>query len=167
MAPTPLSSFQAPGHDHDRCVADALARAETVCGARRARLTPTRRRVLELVWQAHRPVLAYDLLERLRAEHPRAAPPTVYRALEFLQSHGLVHRIESLNAYVGCADPAHPHSGQFLICDQCRAVAELDDPHIGAIIEQRARAAGFRCQSQTVEIRGRCPQCAARTGASA
>ncbi len=156
-----LSSFKSPGHDHDRCVADALARAERVCSARGARLTPVRRRVLALLWQAHRPVLAYDLLEQLRAARRRAAPPTVYRALEFLQAHGLVHRIESLNAYVGCADPSHPHSGQFLICDGCRAVAELDDPRIGKVIEARARAAGFHCREQTIEVRGRCPRCTA------
>jgi len=160
MPSSVLSSFRSPAHDHGRCVSDALARAEAVCAARRARLTAIRRQVLELVWQAHQPVLAYDLLELLRARQPRAAPPTVYRALEFLQAHGLVHRIESLNAYVGCADPSHPHSGQFLICQRCRAVAELDDAAIRAAIEARARAAGFRCDSQTVEVRGECPRCA-------
>ena len=124
-----------------------------------ARLTRARQRVLELVWSAHRPVLAYDLLEQLRAEQPRAAPPTVYRALEFLQAHGLVHRIESLNAYVGCADPSHPHCGQFLICTRCNEVAELNDEHIAAVIETRALALGFESAAQTVEIRGRCPRC--------
>jgi len=127
-----------------------------------ARLTSARRRILELVWSAHQPVLAYDLLEQLRAEQPRAAPPTVYRALNFLQAHGLVHRIESLNAYVGCADPSHPHCGQFLICTQCNEVAELDDTQIAAVIETRARVLGFECSTQTVEIRGRCPRCIER-----
>ncbi|MCP5151811.1 MAG: transcriptional repressor [Ectothiorhodospiraceae bacterium] len=154
-----LSSFRSAGHDHRRCVQDALARAEQLCQARGARLTAIRRRILELVWQSHQPVLAYDLLDRLRLERARAAPPTVYRALEFLREHGLVHRIESLNAYVGCADPRREHAGQFLICDACGAVAELDDPEIGGLIEARARGAGFEPASQMVEVHGRCPRC--------
>ena len=156
-----VSSFKPDVHDHRRCVANALRVAEALCAERGVRLTPARRRVLELVWQSHAPILAYDLLERLRAERPRAAPPTVYRALEFLRAHGFVHRIESLNAWYGCADPDRPHSGQFLICTQCRAVAELDDAGIGALIEKRARATGFEAVSQTVEVHGRCPACAA------
>ena len=162
MTTTSAASFQPSRHDHRRCVRDALRRAQDVCVKNQARLTSARRRILELVWSAHQPVLAYDLLEQLRAEQPRAAPPTVYRALKFLQTHGLVHRIESLNAYVGCADPSHPHCGQFLICTQCNEVAELDDTQIAAVIEARARVLGFECGTQTVEIRGRCPRCIER-----
>ena len=161
MSTETVSSFRPPRHDHQRCVRDALRRAREVCANNQARLTNARQRVLELVWSAHQPVLAYDLLEQLRAQQPRAAPPTVYRALDFLQAHGLVHRIESLNAYVGCADPSHPHCGQFLICTQCNDVAELDDARIAAVIEARAFALGFECATQTVEIRGRCPRCVA------
>jgi len=164
MAAPVVSSFKPRAHDHDRCVAAALRAAEGLCRQRGVRLTPTRRRVLELVWDSHQPVLAYDLLARLRRQQPRAAPPTVYRALEFLRAQGLVHRIESLNAYYGCAAPERPHSGQFLICSACNAVAELDDGGIRALIDERARAAGFRADSQTVEIRGRCPDCAAAPG---
>lgn len=159
MTSSRAASFKPRQHDHRRCVRDALQRAREVCADNRARLTATRQRVLELVWQAHRPVLAYDLLEQLRAEQPRAAPPTVYRALDFLQAHGLVHRIECLNAYVGCADPSHPHRGQFLICTQCNEVAELDDKTIESVIESRALAAGFESTAQTIEIRGHCPRC--------
>jgi Fur family zinc uptake transcriptional regulator len=154
-----VSHFPSRRHDHRRCVADALGAAEALCERRGARLTPIRRRVLELLWAGHRPMLAYDLLAQLREELPRAAPPTVYRALEFLQAHGLVHRLESLNAFLGCAEPERPHCGQFLICTGCRAVAELDDTEINALIEARARGAGFAAESQTVEIRGRCPEC--------
>jgi Fur family zinc uptake transcriptional regulator len=159
-----VSSFKPRLHDHGRCVADALEVAEALCAERGVRLTPTRRRVLELVWQSHAPVLAYDLLERLRREQPRAAPPTIYRALEFLCDQGFVHRIESLNAWYGCAEPGRPHSGQFLICSRCGAVAELDDGGIAALIEERARAAGFQARGQTVEVHGRCPACAAAQG---
>jgi len=159
-----VSSFKPRAHDHRRCVAQVMAVAEALCASRRVRLTPTRRRVLELVWQSHEPVLAYDLLAKLRDDQPRAAPPTVYRALEFLQAQGLVHRIESLNAYCGCAEPGRPHSSQFLICSTCNAVAELDDDDINTLIEARARAAGFHTDSQTVEVRGRCPACADAPG---
>src|SRR5690606_10698879 len=89
-------------HDHEQCVSDALAAAEQVCERSGARLTPVRRGVLGLVWQSHRPMGAYDLLDTLaREDDRRPAPPTVYRALDFLQEHGLVHRIASLNAFIG------------------------------------------------------------------
>src|SRR5699024_7737219 len=100
-------------HDRTACVSDALARADRICRPQGRRLTPMRRRVLELVWNSHKPVKAYDLLEAIRSNRNNAAPITVYRALDFLQEAGLVHRIESLNAFVGC-DAAqaiiHPNS---------------------------------------------------------
>ncbi len=154
-----LSKFRARDHDHADCLAAALANAARVCAARNAQLTPIRRRVLEMIWARHEPALAYDLLEQLRREKARAAPPTVYRALRFLTELGLVHRIESLNAYVGCGDPAFKHSGQFLICSDCGRVAELDDPEIAALVRRKASAAGFRAQRQTIELTGLCPHC--------
>lgn len=157
-----VSSFKSRSHDHGRCVADALGAAERLCRERGARLTPVRRRVLELVWNRHEPVLAYDLLDRLREDQPKAAPPTVYRALDFLQAQGFVHRIESLNAYYGCAEPERPHSGQFLICMDCNAVAELDDDGIRDLVRSRARDSGFVAESETIEVRGLCPACAAK-----
>src|SRR5690606_29397539 len=101
-------------HDHRRCIADALDAAERVCAGRGARLTELRRRVLELVWQSHRPVGAYPLLAALGRDGHAPAPPTVYRALDFLQAQGLVHRIESRNAYVGCPHPETDHTGQLM-----------------------------------------------------
>lgn len=156
-----LAAFPPEGHDHGRCVDGALAAAEQRCTREAAALTPLRRRVLELVWQSHGPVRAYDLLDRLRAERRGAAPPTVYRALDFLLAHGLIHRIESLNAYVGCSDPDHKHGGQFLICRGCGTVAELDDDGIARAVAERARALGFAVERQTVEVMGLCPRCEA------
>lgn len=158
---TLVSPFPGRGHDHAHCVADALAVADRLCAERGVRLTPLRRRVLEMVWQSHRPVKAYDLLDQLRERRQRAAPPTVYRALEFLRHEGLVHRLESLNAFVGCGDPRHAHAGQFLICRRCEAVAELSDPEITRLIAERARALGFHLGSQTIELDGLCPGCQA------
>ena len=153
------TGFAAHGHDHGQCVADALATAEAVCARRNARLTHLRRRVFEMLWAAHKPTRAYDLLDRLRHEHDGAAPPTVYRALDFLLEHGLIHKLESLNAYIGCVQPDAPHRGQFLICDVCQSVAELDDPEIAKRVLTRAGDLGFEVRHQTIEVSGRCPNC--------
>lgn len=153
------SIFPAPAHDHDRCLARALREAERLCRQRGAQLTPIRRRVLELVWSGHRPQGAYELLERLQAERGRVAPPTVYRALDFLLAQGLIHRIESLNAFVGCARPSHSHSGQFFICEGCGTTAELADPGLASQIDRSAEALGFSVAQRIVEVRGFCPCC--------
>ncbi|MDP6788456.1 MAG: Fur family transcriptional regulator [Rhodospirillales bacterium] len=136
-----------------------MARAVALCRRRGARLTAIRRRVLEVVWQGHRPLGAYEILETLRADHAGAAPPTVYRALEFLLGHGLVHRIESLNAFVGCSEPGPSHGGQFLLCRTCGTAAELNDPRIVLAIEDSALESGFHVHHPTIEVSGLCPNC--------
>jgi len=146
-------------HNHHRCIQAALTKAEHICRERKGRLTPQRKRVLELVWSSHQPVGAYAVLEQLRAEGFNGAPPTVYRALDFLLQHGLIHRIECLNAYTGCAHPGNDHSSQFLICSQCHKVAEVDDPRITAAISDSTQQHGFAADHQIIEIHGRCPQC--------
>jgi Fur family transcriptional regulator, zinc uptake regulator len=156
-----LVPFRGPYHDHQHCIRDALAVAEKTCASRGLRLTKLRRRVLELVWEHHGPVKAYAILDQLRQEHRGAAPPTVYRALDFLLQAGLIHRLETLNAYVGCGDPDRPHIGQFLLCRRCSTVAELDVPEITAILTKEAKNLGFQVDRQTVEIKGLCPQCSA------
>ncbi|MBA1146287.1 transcriptional repressor [Ectothiorhodospiraceae bacterium WFHF3C12] len=160
MADIDTATFPRRRHDHDRCIQDALAAAEALCAERHVRLTALRRRVLELVWRSHRPVKAYDILAALRDGRAGAAPPTVYRALDFLLHEGLIHRIESLNAYVGCAEPEGQHAGQFLICSECGTVGELNDPGIDALLEARVGQLGFRLRRQTIELDGVCPQCA-------
>jgi len=156
-------TFPSAHHDHHACVADALAIAEAECARRGARLTEVRRRVLELVWNSHQPVGAYALLEALGREGFPAAPPTVYRALEFLRAHGLVHRIERLDAFIGCVRPGAPHAGQFLLCAGCGAAAELDDPAIDRAVAAGAARLGFTVRRQTVEIEGLCSACAEKT----
>ncbi len=148
-------------HDHGHCMAAALATAERLCARRGARLTRLRRRVLELVWTSHAPVGAYALLRWLSREHESAAPPTVYRALDFLLQNGLIHRIESLNGFVGCPAPAADHTVQFLICRDCGAAAELADPRIDQAISSGAAALGFTVERKTVELSGLCPACQA------
>lgn len=154
------TSFIDQAHDHQGCIAKALDNAEILCQQHRQRFTAIRRRVLELVWQQHKPVGAYELLDMLQ-QGGRAAPPTVYRALDFLQQMGLVHRIASLNAYVGCIQPGAPHDGQFLICQTCHTLAELDAPAIRRAIAESAAHSGFEPRRHTVEIMGLCPNCRA------
>lgn len=152
-------TFPAPTHDHDSCVASAMATAEDLCRQRGLRFTALRRRVLALVWDSHKPVGAYDILDQLGAEGRRAAPPTVYRALDFLIEAGLVHRLDSLNAFIGCPDPARSHSGQFLICRLCRTVLELNDLDIDKLVEDKAKQLGFSAVHQMLEIQGLCSDC--------
>ena len=153
------SGFNCSGRAHAKCISEALAAAERVCRQRGLRLTPLRRRVLELVWGSHRPIGAYPLLEQLQGTMGRVAPPTVYRALEFLQAQGLVHRIASLNAFSGCVRPGTPHAGQFLICSSCQSLTEIDDPQLRGAIAESAQAAGFEVRHPTVEVHGLCPEC--------
>jgi Fur family transcriptional regulator, zinc uptake regulator len=148
-----------PDHDHERCVDTALSAAAEICAARGARLTKLRRRVLELVWQGHSAVKAYDLLRELGPEDGAAKPPTVYRALDFLIEHGLVHRLESLNAYVGCPEPRRRHEGQFLICRDCGVVREMVAPAVDRAIAERAAEAGFEVAQRTLEVHGICRGC--------
>lgn len=159
MKESVLQYFPAAGHDHGDCRAEALASVEAVCEQRGVRLTKLRRRVLELIWGSHAPVKAYDLLEQLKPEHAGAAPPTVYRALDFLAAEGFIHRIESLNAFVGCGAPRQAHQGQFLICRQCGSAAELSDPEIDQMLQRKAAQLGFRVDQTTLELKGLCPAC--------
>lgn len=157
MTQAPLASRP---HDHSHCVSQALAEAESICTRQGLRLTTLRKRVLELVWASHKPLGAYDILGVLSDEDGRrAAPPTVYRALDFLLENGLVHRISSLNAFVGCSHPEHAHQGQFLICRGCHAAIELEQATISDAIISSAAGVGFAVESQTVEVVGLCAGC--------
>ncbi|ALZ82894.1 MULTISPECIES: Fur family transcriptional regulator [Pseudomonas] len=150
-------------HDHSRCVAHALAEADDLCSRAGVRLTDLRKRVLELVWQSHKPLGAYDILAVLSEQDGRrAAPPTVYRALDFLVENGLVHRIASLNAFVGCNHPGEAHQGQFLICRTCQMSIELEQPAVHQAILDGAKAVGFQVEGQTVEVVGQCAACRKR-----
>ncbi len=146
-------------HDHQACIHSALAAAEQLCKERGARLTTIRARVLELVWQSHQPLGAYQLLEQLASEGFNSAPPTVYRALDFLQEQGLVHRIASLNAFIGCHCPGERHQGYFLICRQCSVAHELESEEMTAFLHEGAATKGFKIEEEIVELSGLCPQC--------
>ena len=146
-------------HDHSSCISKALADAAFICKERGQRFTKIRQLVLELVWQSHRPLGAYELLPAIKAAGFNSAPPTVYRALEFLQEQGLVHRISSLNAYIGCSHPGHQCSSCFLICDQCQLAVELESAKLATAITDLTRDMGFVVQREHLEIVGQCPNC--------
>lgn len=149
-------------HDHSRCVSTALSDAERLCLDAGARLTPLRKRVLELVWASHKPLGAYELLDQLAQEGHKPAPPTIYRALDFLLQQGLVHRITSLNAFLGCSHPGQHHGGYFLICQHCGTAEEL--VNVGCMtsaIDEATAAAGFTVSHGALELMGICQTCAA------
>jgi len=148
-----------PRHNHGDCIAVALRRADSVCARSGARLTELRRQVLNQVWQGHQAVKAYDILSHLGSATHTAKPATVYRALQFLQEHGLVHRLESMNAYVGCTRPDERHEGQFFICGGCGLVLEFRAVGVGSAVERRAAQEGFLINHLTLEVRGLCRQC--------
>jgi len=142
-------------HDRDSFVREVMA----VCDERGLRLTPLRERVLRLVAQAELPVKAYDLMDLLRDDKGPAAPPTVYRALDFLLEHGFIHKLESINAYIGCHQPRQPHSVPFLICKSCGRAVEMEDERATRLLTEQAQALGFRPLAQTLEVHGRCARC--------
>jgi len=154
--------FPAPDHDHDRCSTDAMAVAEALCHERGQRLTPIRRNVLATLLASHKPLGAYEIIDRLAPKGPRPAPITAYRALEFLRENGLVHRIESRNAFIACV---HNHAAgelvAFLICERCGAVGEASSAEVTSTLTAAARAAGFTPKSPIIEISGICTHCRA------
>ncbi len=136
-----------------------LNRAERLCGRRGVRFTQHRRKVLELVTAADKPVGAYEILDAMKQAVPGAAPPTVYRALDFLLEQGLVHKLETLHAFVGCSHPEHPHFSQFLICTECGNIDELEDEHISSSLRKAASSSGFTPDRRVVELTGTCSRC--------
>ena len=151
-------------HNHSLCIKDALADADKVCGSKGVRLTPQRRAILEIVWSSHKPIGAYEILEILaKKAKSRPAPMTVYRALDFLIEQCLVHRIASLNAYMGCSHPGKHHGSCFLICDNCGQAAQIVDDKFENIISQEADRVGFTINLNLVEVSGVCSQCQAKT----
>lgn len=144
-------------HDGDAFVSEV----ERVCRQRGLRLTPIRANALRLIADSGRPMKAYELLDQMKATHGSAAPPTVYRALEFLLEHGFIHKLSSINAFVGCHHPGgEQHAVPFLICDRCHSATELEDERIVGALDGRARALGFVPRAQTLEVHGLCAECA-------
>jgi len=148
-------------HDHQHDAQAFLREVESACELRGLRLTPLRSHVLELLAHAEKPVKAYDLLAQMKDGREKAAPPTVYRALDFLLENGFIHKLESINAYVGCHHPSVVHHVPFLICDVCANAIEICDERVSRMLNEQAKALGFRPQAQTLEVHGICAECSA------
>jgi len=153
-------------HQHQHCIDEALHRAREICQQRRAQLTPLRAKILALVWSSHKPLGAYALMELLSQSRQqeeggsnRVAPPTVYRALQFLQQQGLVHRVETLNAFIGCEHPAKDHNSCFFICTECHQTEEFPSQKFKVAIDAQASSSGFSVQRVSLEVLGLCPDC--------
>mgnify|MGYP002397886611 FL=1 len=154
----PAAAFAA--HDHELCAGEVLARAEAVSAAAGARLTPVRRRTLEILLQSHRALGAYEVLERLAADGFGNQPPVAYRALDFLVEQGFAHRIRRLNAFAACMHPGRAHSPVFFICRACDAVAEAPADTVRRALAEVAAGIGFTVERINTEVLGLCPACA-------
>jgi Fur family transcriptional regulator, zinc uptake regulator len=171
------------GHDHSHGPADAaladheqgppspediersLEVADEYCQARGERLTPIRRKVLGLLLATGRATKAYALLDQMRDMHPGSAPPTVYRALDFLLSANLIHRIETINAFAVCHDLTHCQHGILIVCQECGKVEELHEPRLRKTLMAQVKQSGYRLSGEEIELKGLCPECQARLDA--
>jgi Fur family zinc uptake transcriptional regulator len=159
---SPLSTFihSAPlTHNHDTCRNKAVQTADRLCTERGVQLTPIRLKVLELIWQSHRAVKAYDLLDQMKPIQQSAKPATIYRALDFLLEQGFIHRVESLNAFIGCGCSDKQHEQLLLICGNCNEVEERPGEFVMAAVAQEVKQAGFTVHRKAIEIQGICHHC--------
>lgn len=150
-------------HDHNQCIREALSVAEDLCLKRGVQLTPIRHKILELIWNSHRAIKAYDLLDQIKPINDAAKPSTVYRALDFLLEQGLIHRVESLNAFVGCHSSGTRHDQLLLICINCHNVEERAAPNVFLALAEETQNAAFEPQRKTMEIHGVCKNCSAES----
>ncbi|MGI4812565.1 MAG: Fur family transcriptional regulator [Janthinobacterium lividum] len=150
-------SLSSENHTHEHEA--ALTLAEAYCRDRGQRLTPIRRKVLELLLASGRATKAYAILDEMKKVHPSSAPPTVYRALDFLLSARLVHKIESINAFAVCHDLTHCRHGILIVCQHCGEVTELHDPALQRSLVGKIHDAGYRLADDDIELKGLCPAC--------
>jgi Fur family zinc uptake transcriptional regulator len=146
-------------HNHNECIIEAMGTAEHLCVERGVQLTPIRHKVLALIWENHKAVKAYELLDRLKPLQQAAKPATIYRALDFLIEQGLIHRVESLNAFVGCRCSGHQHEQLLLICKHCQEVEERSAKEVMLALSQEIKQAGFMVHSKAIEVHGVCAKC--------
>ena len=145
--------------DHEVCIESAMRQAESIRQEKGLRFTELRREVLRLIWLSHVPAKAYDILEKLKGKAWSAKPPTVYRALDFLQETGLVHKLDSINAYIGCSHPREHNGCYFLICTDCKEAKECCSPELTDAIELAWSKNSFRPKKVTLEVLGQCGEC--------
>ena len=145
--------------DHEVCIERAMREAESICQEKGLRFTDLRREVLRLIWSSHVPAKAYDILENLKGKEWSAKPPTVYRALDFLLETGLVHKLDSINAYIGRSHPREKNASYFLICTDCNEAKECCSSELSDAIESAWHNNTFRPKKITLEVLGQCNAC--------
>ena len=158
----PAKPAHAEHHHHTHNARAFVREVAAACETRGLRLTEIRSQVLDLIAASAKPIKAYDLLDKLKDDRSNAAPPTVYRALDFLLENGFIHKLQSINAYVSCHHPSVAHHVPFLICDVCESATEICDEHVAMLLSEQARALGFRTRAQTLEVHGVCERCNSR-----
>jgi len=146
-------------HNHQNCCGEVLEQAHNLATNAGLRLTPVRRRTLEILLEEHRAMGAYEVLERLVEDGFGKQPPVAYRALEFLVENGLAHRIRRLNAFAACMTPGQSHAPAFFICEVCDGVAEVQDVSVRQAVDAAAAGIGFQVRRANVEVVGTCPSC--------
>jgi len=152
--------FPQPGHDHRPCMEQAIARARAVCAAKGVRLTVLREAVLRVLTASHNALGAYDIIERLTQQGRRLAPISVYRIIEVLVAAGLVHRLESKNAYFACLSRHDAAASMvILLCDRCNRVAEAEAPEAWRVIKSITQGTGFSVSGTVLEVQGQCLDC--------
>ena len=145
--------------DHEECISTAIEVAERVCSEKQLKFTDLRKDILRMVWEGHGPQKAYDLLNKLQTINRSAKPATVYRALDFLITNGFIHKVASLNAFVGCSHPLKHNESYFLICEDCKSISECCDPNISAAIQATTTHNKFVAKNTSLEISGHCNEC--------
>lgn len=149
------------GHDHSFSVEKSIVEAAILCESRGKRLTPIRAQVLELMLSSGRSLKAYELLEQMQSIHPSSKPATVYRALEFLEEEGFIHRLDAINGWTACQHIHcdHNHHDLLAVCTECGAVQEISAPHVNKELHALLAKVGFTQNSPQTEIRATCPNC--------
>ena len=145
--------------NHKISINEALKKAENICNKKGVKLTKLRQKVLTLILRNHGYVKAYDLLNDLKKSDASAKPPTVYRSLDFLMEHGFIHKIQSLNAFVGCSHPDEHEDCYFLICKECKNIEECCSNKVKKVLTSTSGKNNFSPNQVTLEITGICQDC--------
>ncbi|NJM34776.1 MAG: transcriptional repressor [Rhodomicrobium sp.] len=152
--------FPRPEHDHRSCMEHAAERAKAICAERGVRLTPLREAVFKALLSSHKALGAYDIIEKLQKEGRRLAPISVYRIIDVLLEAGLIHRLESKNAFFAClSQHEDAKSALILVCDDCSRVAETDAPDAWDAIRSVTQSSGFTVSETVLEVQGTCADC--------
>jgi Fur family zinc uptake transcriptional regulator len=157
-------SSPAAGSQSDRRLAKAVERASQAFTEKSLRFTKLRQDVFQEIASTYTSIGAYDILARLAEKGTRLAPISVYRAIDALIEAGVIHRLESKNAYFACRrlDHATGRRPIFLACEKCNAVQEVDSEGIFDTIDRVSRAANFQPRVKFVEVSGLCRSCAGK-----